>query len=325
MVTIREELPSDIAGREALLDAIFGNARFAKAAERLREDRLPADGLSFVAREGTRVVGTNRLWNIMAGSTRPALLLGPLAVASDRRNRGIGTRLMRRALGEARQLGHRAILLVATHLITAALPSRRRRRVRCGCGARSNNIVYSGANSCRVPSIAPGVLSLAPAARNQHPIWRVWSPPLSATPPLSRPARREAHLFCPGAADINAISASSTCRCKTRTWWGNHIGPGVRHDCLPFVDLRGSTLERDRSQWGLITVGRLCIAAFHDQYPWLHFHSNDFVSRLTTGAGEVSRMIMVHATNMYGNHKNREPPKCLSIWLSCVRLGQVWA
>jgi len=112
MVTIREELRSDIAGREALLDAAFGNARFVKAAERLREDRLPADGLSFVAREGTRVVGTNRLWNIMVGPNRPALLLGPLAVASDRRNRGIGTRLMRHALGEARRLGHRAILLV---------------------------------------------------------------------------------------------------------------------------------------------------------------------------------------------------------------------
>jgi len=112
MVTIRKELPSDIAEREALLDEAFGNTRFAKASERLREDRLPADGLSFVACEGTRVIGTNRLWNIMAGSNRPALLLGPLAVANDRRNRGIGARLMRHALGKARRLGHRAILLV---------------------------------------------------------------------------------------------------------------------------------------------------------------------------------------------------------------------
>ena len=43
---------------------------------------------------------------------RSELLLGPLAVANDRRNRGIGTRLMRHALGKARRLGHRAILLV---------------------------------------------------------------------------------------------------------------------------------------------------------------------------------------------------------------------
>ena len=112
MVTIREELPSDIVAREALLDAAFGSVRFAKAAERLREDRMPADGLSFVACEGARVIGTNRLWNIIAGRNQPALLLGPLAVANDWRNRGIGTRLMRHALRAAGRLGHRAILLV---------------------------------------------------------------------------------------------------------------------------------------------------------------------------------------------------------------------
>jgi predicted N-acetyltransferase YhbS len=109
---IREELDSDIAAREALLDAEFGATRFAKAAERLRENRLPAEKLSFIAAEATRVVGTVRLWNIMAGPDHPALLLGPLAVASDRRNRGIGARLMRHALREARQRGYRAILLV---------------------------------------------------------------------------------------------------------------------------------------------------------------------------------------------------------------------
>jgi len=64
MVTIREELKSDIAPREALLDATFGDARFDKAAERLRENHLPAEKLSFIAAEATRVVGTVRLWNI---------------------------------------------------------------------------------------------------------------------------------------------------------------------------------------------------------------------------------------------------------------------
>ena len=64
MITIREELESDIAPREALLDATFGDARFDKAAERLRENHLPAEKLSFIAAEATRVVGTVRLWNI---------------------------------------------------------------------------------------------------------------------------------------------------------------------------------------------------------------------------------------------------------------------
>jgi predicted N-acetyltransferase YhbS len=39
-------------------------------------------------------------------------LLGPLAVVADRRNRGIGTALVRRAIRDARRLGHRALLLV---------------------------------------------------------------------------------------------------------------------------------------------------------------------------------------------------------------------
>ncbi|MEA2929286.1 MAG: hypothetical protein QOG38_1714 [Hyphomicrobiales bacterium] len=112
MVTIRNERSTDIAARERLLDAAFGPARFAKASERLREGRFAADGLSFAAVENGGLVGTARLWNVSAGVGRPALLLGPLAVAADARNRGIGTALMQRALREARRLGHAAILLV---------------------------------------------------------------------------------------------------------------------------------------------------------------------------------------------------------------------
>jgi predicted N-acetyltransferase YhbS len=58
------------------------------------------------------VVGTARLWNIACGSGQSALLLGPVAVASDRRNRGIGAALVRRAVAEARRLGHQAVMLV---------------------------------------------------------------------------------------------------------------------------------------------------------------------------------------------------------------------
>jgi len=112
VATIRKELVKDIGAREALLDLCFGDARFAKASERLREGRLPADGLSFVATERGRFVGSVRLWHISAGPGRPALLLGPLAVHPDLRQRGIGAALMRRALEEARRLGHPAILLV---------------------------------------------------------------------------------------------------------------------------------------------------------------------------------------------------------------------
>jgi hypothetical protein len=39
--------------------------------------------LSFVAVDSGEVVGTLRMWSVTAGSTRPALLLGPLAVHPD--------------------------------------------------------------------------------------------------------------------------------------------------------------------------------------------------------------------------------------------------
>jgi predicted N-acetyltransferase YhbS len=112
MITIRQERPSDMQAREALLDLSFGQGRSNKTSERLREGRLPADDLSFVAVEHGRVVGTVRLWHILIGTRRPALLLGPLAVAPDRRRRGVGVSLVRRALRDARRRGHRALILV---------------------------------------------------------------------------------------------------------------------------------------------------------------------------------------------------------------------
>jgi predicted N-acetyltransferase YhbS len=112
MITIRQERPSDIDTREALLDEAFGEARTRKSSERVREDRLPAAGLAFVAAEGKRMVGTARLWNVACGNGQSALLLGPVAVADDSRNRGIGTAMVRRAVEAARKLGHAAIVLV---------------------------------------------------------------------------------------------------------------------------------------------------------------------------------------------------------------------
>jgi predicted N-acetyltransferase YhbS len=112
MITIRPETKRDIVAREAVLDEALGAARFTKAAERLREDRLPAEWLSFVACDRSKVVGTVRLWDVSAGPGRPALLLGPLAVASQWRKQGIGAALMRRALAAAATEGHTAVLLV---------------------------------------------------------------------------------------------------------------------------------------------------------------------------------------------------------------------
>jgi len=110
MITIRREREADVALREALLDVSYGPVRFSKTSERLRQGRLP--DLSFVATSGRRLVGTVRLWEVSAGPGRPALLLGPLAVAPDCRKRGVGSALVQAALREATSLGHAAVLLV---------------------------------------------------------------------------------------------------------------------------------------------------------------------------------------------------------------------
>ena len=112
MITLRQERPADVEAREALLDQAFGDTRARKTSQRLRDDRLPAEGLSLVATEGRRVIGTARLWSVVCGSGQPALLLGPVAVAADGRNRGIGAALVRQTLRDARRLGHGAVILV---------------------------------------------------------------------------------------------------------------------------------------------------------------------------------------------------------------------
>jgi len=114
MVTITPEVAADFPAREALLDRAFGKAaRRRKTSERLRDGRLPAEGLAFAARNRKgRLIGTLRLWDITAGSAGPALLLGPLAVDCAYQKRGIGGKLMSHAIEEARRLGHQAVLLV---------------------------------------------------------------------------------------------------------------------------------------------------------------------------------------------------------------------
>ena len=111
VIRIAPEQPRHAAAREALLDEALGGARFTKTSERLREGRLPAQGLSFVALDGGEVIGTLRLWHISADGA-PALLLGPLAVTESHRSLGLGGKLIRHALASAALRGHKAVLLV---------------------------------------------------------------------------------------------------------------------------------------------------------------------------------------------------------------------
>ncbi len=111
--SIRIEIASDVVSRERLLDKAFGKTRLRKTSERLREGRLPAEGLAFTALDTKgRVIGSVRLWSIIAGSAGPSLLLGPLVVDCKLQGQGLGRKLMDHALNTARVLGHDSILLV---------------------------------------------------------------------------------------------------------------------------------------------------------------------------------------------------------------------
>jgi predicted N-acetyltransferase YhbS len=113
MTMIRTETAADTAARERLLDKAFGKTRRRKTSERIREGRLPSEGLAFSAVDDKgKLVGTLRLWDVLAGSAGQALLLGPLAVDCKQQGKGIGATLMRHAMAEAKMLGHAAIILV---------------------------------------------------------------------------------------------------------------------------------------------------------------------------------------------------------------------
>lgn len=111
MITIRDEIAADVPAREALLDRCLGERRTAKSSERLREGRLPAEGLALTAERDGIVVATVRLWHVEAGG-KAALLLGPLAVAPELQGEGLGRAMMREAIWRAACRGHGAVLLV---------------------------------------------------------------------------------------------------------------------------------------------------------------------------------------------------------------------
>jgi predicted N-acetyltransferase YhbS len=113
MIKIRQETMRDVEAREALLDSCFGAERFLKTCERLREGRVPAQGLSLVVeRDDGAIIGTVRLWHVSLGANRPALMLGPIAIDPSCQSLGLGGKLMGDAIGRAKALGHKAVVLV---------------------------------------------------------------------------------------------------------------------------------------------------------------------------------------------------------------------
>lgn len=115
-LTIAAETPAHTPVIEAILDKAFGPLRAQKTAYKLREGLKPLPELSIVA-ETTgpepALLGALRFWPLLMGEAeRPGLLLGPLAVAPQRRGQGIGAALMQEGLARARARGHARVLLI---------------------------------------------------------------------------------------------------------------------------------------------------------------------------------------------------------------------
>jgi predicted N-acetyltransferase YhbS len=108
---IRPERADAAAAIDALLARSFGPGRYAKSAYRLREGVRAVAGLSFVAIEAGMLRGSVRFWPVFVGAER-TLLLGPLAVESEERGRGIGVALMARGIEAARTAGWPSSILV---------------------------------------------------------------------------------------------------------------------------------------------------------------------------------------------------------------------
>jgi predicted N-acetyltransferase YhbS len=109
--TIRREAPADASLVEALNADSFGPGRFAKSAYRLREGVAMVADLAFVAMDEGALRGSVRFWPVAVGG-QAALLLGPLAVETGRRGRGMGIALMRAGLAAAKAADWGAVLLV---------------------------------------------------------------------------------------------------------------------------------------------------------------------------------------------------------------------
>jgi putative acetyltransferase len=116
-VTIRPEQAGDEAAIRAVNDAAFGGTVEGKIVDDLRGSDRWIDGGSLVAEdEAGRVIGHVLLsvGDLVGddGGVRPIWMLGPIAVAPDQQQRGVGSALMKRAIGLAVERAQPVICLL---------------------------------------------------------------------------------------------------------------------------------------------------------------------------------------------------------------------
>lgn len=110
---IRPELPGDVPGVRAVLEAAFGGTQEADAVERLH-----ADGdlvLALVAHEAGGAAGYAafpRLALDLGGRSVPAVGLAPLGVLPARQRQGIGSALVRAGIARLKDRGERLLFVL---------------------------------------------------------------------------------------------------------------------------------------------------------------------------------------------------------------------
>jgi len=100
-----------------LTNEAFGPGRYAKTAERIRENNSILRELSFVACQEDELMGSVRLWSLrVEGASGENLdgiaFLGPIVVSSKMRSIGLGRHLVQKALQSAKEKSYRAVILV---------------------------------------------------------------------------------------------------------------------------------------------------------------------------------------------------------------------
>ncbi len=108
MISIRDELPADLAAIEAVTIEAFGTAEHSSAEQfivrALRDSGQLA--VSLVAEENGRILGHVAVSPVTISTGSPGWYgLGPVSVVPGRQGKGIGTMLITRALAELRASG----------------------------------------------------------------------------------------------------------------------------------------------------------------------------------------------------------------------------
>lgn len=117
---IRQEKPSEFPAIYQFVKVAFETGKVATGNEQDYVDKLRASGnyipeLALVAEEDQKIVGHIMLTKtyVTTGNGRfEALLLAPLSVALEYRNRGVGSKLVEASFSLAKKLGFRAVFVV---------------------------------------------------------------------------------------------------------------------------------------------------------------------------------------------------------------------